>query len=260
MGFAPVVLGRTGLMVGRLGVAASYGVPTKAVEEAFEQGVNYLYWGTYRREGMGKAVRAIVKRNREKAVVVLQSYTRLPWFLSQSVESGLKRLELDYADVLILGMFNRTPRAGLLRAARILKEQGKVRFLGISTHNRKMVPVWEKDRLFDVYHIRYNAVHTGAERDIFPHLASEDGPGIVAFTVTNWGQLVSKRRIPRGEEALTAADCYRFALSHPAVHVAITGPKNAREMRENLEALELGPLSPEEMARIRRLGERLYRK
>jgi len=51
MGFAPVVLGRTGLVVGRLGVAASYGVPTKAVEEAFEQGVNYLYWGTYRRGG-----------------------------------------------------------------------------------------------------------------------------------------------------------------------------------------------------------------
>jgi aryl-alcohol dehydrogenase-like predicted oxidoreductase len=78
---------------------------------------------------------------------------------------------------------------------------------------------------------------------------------MVAFTVTNWGQLVSKRRISRGEEPLTAADCYRFALSHPAVQVAITAPKNAREMRENLKALELGPLSPEEMARARRIGE-----
>jgi aryl-alcohol dehydrogenase-like predicted oxidoreductase len=43
------ILGRTGLEVGRLGMASSYGVPSQAVEQAFEQGVNYLYWGTFRR-------------------------------------------------------------------------------------------------------------------------------------------------------------------------------------------------------------------
>jgi hypothetical protein len=32
------ILGRTGLKVGRLGVACSYGAPTAALEEAFEQG------------------------------------------------------------------------------------------------------------------------------------------------------------------------------------------------------------------------------
>ena len=36
------ILGRTGLKVGRLGVACSYGAPTAAFEEAFEQGVNYF--------------------------------------------------------------------------------------------------------------------------------------------------------------------------------------------------------------------------
>ena len=34
-------LGRTGLQVGRLGMAAGYGVPAAAVERAFERGVNY---------------------------------------------------------------------------------------------------------------------------------------------------------------------------------------------------------------------------
>ena len=43
------ILGRTGLEVGRLGVACSYGAPTAAFEEAFEQGVNYFYWGSMRK-------------------------------------------------------------------------------------------------------------------------------------------------------------------------------------------------------------------
>ena len=33
------VLGRTGLEAGRIGMAASYGVPARAVERAFERGV-----------------------------------------------------------------------------------------------------------------------------------------------------------------------------------------------------------------------------
>jgi hypothetical protein len=42
-------LGRTGLKAGPIGMAASYGVPAAAVERAFERGVNYLYWGSFRR-------------------------------------------------------------------------------------------------------------------------------------------------------------------------------------------------------------------
>jgi hypothetical protein len=44
----PRTLGLTGLEVGRLGIAASYGVPAKAFEEAFERGCNYFYWGSRR--------------------------------------------------------------------------------------------------------------------------------------------------------------------------------------------------------------------
>ena len=52
----PRTLGRTGLKVGPLGVAASYGAPVEAFEEAFERGCNYFYWGSKRRSGMRKAI------------------------------------------------------------------------------------------------------------------------------------------------------------------------------------------------------------
>ena len=44
-------LGRTGLQVSRIGLGSSYGVGADAVQEAYEErGVNYLYWGSIRRE------------------------------------------------------------------------------------------------------------------------------------------------------------------------------------------------------------------
>ena len=63
------ILGRTRLEVGRLGMAASFGVPAAAVERAFERGVNYLYWGTFRRGPFGQALRNL-KLRRDRMVVI----------------------------------------------------------------------------------------------------------------------------------------------------------------------------------------------
>ena len=57
-----------------------------------------------------------------------------------------------------------------------------------------------------------------------------------------------------------AADCYRFVLSNPNVNVCITGPSSAEQMEENLAALAGGPLSDEEMPRVKRIGDHIYRK
>ncbi|PWB66487.1 MAG: hypothetical protein C3F14_04005 [Deltaproteobacteria bacterium] len=56
----------------------------------------------------------------------------------------------------------------------------------------------------------------------------------------------------------TAGDCYRFCLSSPHIDVALTGPRNAGELRENLTALEKGPLSPEEDLFLREFGRAVH--
>ena len=65
-------LGGTGLEVGRIGMAGSYGVPAAAVEQAFERGVNYLYHGSIRRSAFAQALRNLASR-RDRYVLVLQS-------------------------------------------------------------------------------------------------------------------------------------------------------------------------------------------
>jgi hypothetical protein len=87
--------------------------------------------------------------------------------------------------------------------------------------------------------------------------SSTDPAGIVSFTNTCWGQLLDPSRMPPGEVCPPAEDCYRFALSHPSVDVAVCGPKNDDELSCALRAIQQGPLDPEEMLEMRRLGDHI---
>src|ERR1035438_6586400 len=118
-------LGRTGLQVGRLGMAASFGVPTPAVERAFDRGVNYLYWGTFRRGPFGQALRNL-KPQRDRMVLVLQSYSRVAALMAPSVETALRKLNFDHADVLLLGLWNNKPPPRILEASQKLRERGLI--------------------------------------------------------------------------------------------------------------------------------------
>ena len=64
--------------------------------------------------------------------------------------------------------------------------------------------------------------------------------------------------MPKGEQPLSAAECYRFVLSNPAVDICLTGPRNEQEMLDGLTALEQGPLTEDELNRIRKIGDHVH--
>lgn len=45
-----------------------------------------------------------------------------------------------------------------------------------------------------------------------------------------------------------------FALTHPSVHTTLAGPKDDVELEEAMAALDRGPLDPEELAWMKRVG------
>jgi aryl-alcohol dehydrogenase-like predicted oxidoreductase len=251
-------LGRSDLRAGRLGLGASYGAPVSAFEEAFDAGCSYFYWGAIRGRRMAQAIRNIASRGlRDRLVVVVQDFRRSEGGLEKSLRRGLKSLGLDYADVLLLGWYNRAPGERTLEAAEALRRQGAFRYLGISGHRRPIFPKLAEDPRYDVLQLRYNAANRGADRDVFPHLP-DVRPGIVAFTATRRMTLVKSRRIPESERRPTAADCYRFVLSNPFVDVVITAPSNGEQMARNLREVARGPLSAEDMAWMKRIGDFVY--
>jgi predicted aldo/keto reductase-like oxidoreductase len=245
-------LGRTGLAVGRMGMSAGYGVPATAVERAFDHGVNYLYFGSRRTSEFAQALRNL-KPKRDSMVLVVQSYSRMASLLTWSLERALGTIGFDHADVLLLGLWNKPVSGSMLDAARKARDRGLVRHLALSTHQRRLVPQLANDPDFDVFHLRYNAAHPGAEQDIFPHLPASNRPGLVSFTATSWRQLLKPGRLP-GERVPSAADCYRFVLSRPEIDVCMSGPGKAEHVDDVIEALDRGPMSEEELAWMRRVG------
>lgn len=259
-------LGRTGLPVGRLGISSSFGAPAAAYEEAFDRGCNYFNWGTFLKGRSGPMRTALAnlcaRGKRDELVVGMLTYAHNAWLTEYYFHKGLKAAGLEYADVLLLGYFPKRPPQKVIDGALSLKEKGLVRHIGLTSHNRKLFPELAEEGLFDLFHIRYNATHRGAETETFPHLETlgKDRPGIVSFTATDWRKLLNPKKMPPGESPLSAAECYRFVLSHTEVDVCMMGAKTLEQMRENLAVLGQGPLDADEMARVQRIGRHLYKK
>ncbi|MDC3962063.1 aldo/keto reductase [Polyangium jinanense] len=254
--FSPVRLGRSPLDVVPLGLAASYGAKGRDVEHAFERGINFFYWGSSRMPDFGEGLKRLGKRSRERIKVVIQTYSRSPAGIGKSLEKGLRKLEMDHADVLLLGWWNLPPKDAILDAAADLVRRGRARSVMISCHNRPAFKRLARDPRIDLLMLRYNAAHPGADKDVFPHLP-DPGPGIVSYTSTSWGQLLDRKLVPAEERLPRAADCYRFALSNPNIGACWAGARDAAQIDEALKALEEGPMNEEELAWMRRIGERV---
>jgi len=257
-------LGKTGLEVGRVGIASSYGAPASAYEEAFDRGCNYFTWGTFIKGSsskMEKMLKTVINMGkRDKIILSMISYAHHSGLTEKFFLSRLKKIGTDYADILLLGYFNTRPGQSLIDGALKLKEKGLVKYIGILSHNRKLFPELHKEGIFDIFHLRYNAAHRGAEQDVFPKIEGPGKPGIVSYTATRWRQLLNPKKTPPGEKTPTAADCYRFVLSNPSVDVCMMGVKNQAQLQENLQILDQGPMSEDEMDWMRRVGDFLYRK
>jgi aryl-alcohol dehydrogenase-like predicted oxidoreductase len=237
----------------RLGIASNYGLDENGCREALET-CRYVFWNP-RAKTMTVPLREAIKRSRESYVIAGgPTVSVLHGQLSRYVDRVRTLLQSDYIDVLQLywlgttSHLSRSMQDELVR----LRESGSIRAAGVSIHNRTRAGRLAADSILDLFMIRYNAAHPGAERDIFPHLAKRH-PAIVAYTATSWRKLLKQ---PKGWSgpAMSAGDCYRFCLNSPHVDVVMTAPKSIQEFRDNLRELEKGPLSAEEEAWMREFG------
>ncbi len=252
-----VTFGKTGLRVSPIGLGSSYGVGAKDLARAHDKGINFFFWGLRRRGDFGLGVRRLAKKDREGIVIAAQSYTRMASLMGPSLDRVLRYLQVDHVDLLGLGWWNDLPPQRIMDAAYRLVEAGKVKHLLISSHNRpSFLPMMEQLRVSSIM-VRYNAAHTGAEREVFPYLAGHDH-GVLSFTATRWGTLLKPRFLPQDEPAPRGSDCYRFVLTSPHVHATLAGPRDGEELDEAMAALDRGPMTEDELAWMRRVGKSVH--
>lgn len=251
--FDHVALPRTVRKASALGLGSSFGIGGTDLQHAFERGINYFYYGSYRRPAFARGVRELAKTERERMVLVVQSYSRVASLVGPSLGSALRALGTDHTDFLLLGWWNDAPPERIMDAARRERDRGRCRHIMVSCHNRLAFERYAKDPDITAIMVRYNAAHPGAEQEVFPKLGASP-PTVVTYTATRWGDLLNPALTPAGCPTPRASDCYRFALTHPSVQVCIAGPKDRRELDEALCALERGPMSDDELAWMKRVG------
>ena len=256
--FLHTTLGRTGRHVFRLGLSGSYWPGETTLRMGIEAGMNYLFLFRWDRQ-MVRVLRELLPGHREDFVIATGVGNLPNWMVRWGLENYLRDLRTDYIDVFHIFWVG----AGKLRPSTLellerFKEEGKIRYLAISTHARRYAAELVRQDKLDVLMMRYNAAHRGAEQQIFPYLAGSN-PGVVSYTATRWTMLL---RRPRGwpDEARvpTAGDCYRFVLSNPNVDVCYTAPRRERELRENLAAVAQGPLAKDDMDFMRQSGDAVH--
>lgn len=209
---------------------------------------------------MAQGIRRLAKKNRQEIVITVQNYWASARLIANSLKRALRELHCDYADILLFSTFRRRPNQKAIDVALKLKHKGLIRHLGLACHHRPRFAQVEKKKIFDAFHVRYNAVHRGVEKDVFPLVPKEDGPGIVIFTATCHTKLLRRNYVPRNDKLRKAADCHRFVLSHPAPHVCIRGLINLKQIKEDLKTLEKGPVTEKELFWMKRVGNHIYQR
>jgi aryl-alcohol dehydrogenase-like predicted oxidoreductase len=237
----------------RMGIAGNCGLGPSDIVWAAEQGANYWVWGASFKK-VTEGIKQVIRQDREKHVVAMLGWGLFGWQIRLNAENALRKLNTDYLDVFQLSWLGRMSgyRQGLIDTLLTLKQEGKIRAIGVSIHDRQRAGRLALDSEIDLFMIRYNAKHPGAEQDIFPYLDKRN-PAIVSYTALAWQQLT---RPLKGVDMLplTPELCYRFALTNPHVHLVLTGPANREQLKQNFAALQQGPLTSEELSWVREYG------
>jgi L-galactose dehydrogenase len=294
-------LGSTSLQVSTLGFGAStlgeefgaldYVEGSRAVHCAIDHGINLFdvspYYGrTLAEERLGKALKD--KRDRVVLSTKAGRYDQeLPdgfdfsaKRVARSLEESLRRLRTDVIDLFLAHDIEFASREQILQetlpAMRKLKEEGKVRFIGVTGFPpgllREVALEGEVDVVLSYCH--YNLLNTRVEADLVP-LLRERGVGLINGSPLHMGVLTPQGPPawhPAPPEVIQAARAtlawcvrrgvdlsdlaLRFALDNRAIASTLVGMRTEAEVRANLQALDAGP-DPELLAGVRRLLEKV---
>ena len=192
-------------------------------------------------------------------------HVHTPENIRVGVEHSLRLLNTDHLDLV---QFHRSlsrdefESSGALAEALNLRDEGKVRFVGVSA----TLPTLSEQidmGIFDEFQIPYSALQRDHENEIAR--ASEAGMGIVIRggvargAPEDWGSRVyymvptetmrdywEAAKLDEILDGLSrTAFMLRFTLSHPGLDTTIVGTSNVEHLRDNLRAAESGPLPAE---------------
>ena len=246
-----------------LGLAGYPKQSPRSVAAAFDAGVNYYFFYGPSHISVIDGLRRLVKRQRDEVIIGCGGGSRQARGLERVRRRVARDLGTPIIDVFFMEYLNPSDdfaavfgAGGPVEALCGWRDDGHIRFVGISTHDASVAKRCIEDGRVDVLMLRCNMAHRRLASAVFPE-AQAAGVSVTAFTATRWGTLL--RGHPDWPHAPPSAlDCYRYCASQPAVEVVLSGARTLKELRENVGLLTLTGLDPEERARWEAYGDLVY--
>jgi aryl-alcohol dehydrogenase-like predicted oxidoreductase len=244
-------LGRTGLTVTSVGFGCMITSDPSVIERAADLGVTYFDTARgYQHGNNERMVGAALKRKRKDVVLSTKSGAGTKSGALEELDTSLRELGTDHVDVWYLHGKDSPGEVPdeLFEAQHIAKQQGKIRFAGVSTHEVKtMVPFLVEKRAIDVVLLTYN-FSMGHDLDAAIDLAHKSGLGVVAMKVMAGGFRKTKPSDPlyprlRREGTMLAA--LKWVLRNPHIATTIPSMTDMDQLDENLKAMAQ-PYTPNE--------------
>jgi len=265
-------LGRTGLEISDISFGSSRSTDPALVTRALELGVNYFDTAESYKDGRSEAaIGEALAGARERVILASKVDCETDTTQSQlmaSLEGSLRRLRTDRIDVYFNHAVNDPDRLrndAWYEFAGRAKQQGKIRFTGVSGHGGRLVECLDvalDESRVDVILCAYNfgqdpsfyqrftsrldwvAVQADLPRVI--EKAHEKGVGVVAMKTLRGARLNDMRPYEKGG-ATYAQAAFRWVLSNPHLGGLVISMKTAEQIDEFVAASGAPPPSAAEL-------------
>ena len=224
--------GKSGFAMSDISFGTSGLSDPKVVERALERGINYFdtspdYSHAESERALGQGIKAT---QRDKIYVASKLCTPNGHLSSdtpvneviRSVEDSLRRIDTDYLDVVLIHAVNTIDRLmapTLHEAFDRLKEAGKVRHLGVSSHTPDLETVMRTaadSGRFDMMMVAYNFSHWPKLRQIFAD-AKQRGIAVVAMKTLKGAYHSQLSDFTPGERESFPQAAFKWVLSNQDV-------------------------------------------
>jgi len=237
-------IGKTGLKVTTVSFGAMITSDPSVIERAADMGINYFDTARgYQNGNCERMVGAALKGRRKNLYLSTKSHGSTKQAALADLETSLKELGTDWVDIWYLHAKSRPGDItdDLMEAQRIAKQQGKARYVGVSTHAgfAELFPAVIKAKHFDVVLTSYNFTMDPGMAPLIDSVRKA-GIGIVAMKVMAGGF----RRVKPGERlystfkkegAMLAA--LKWVLRNPNIDTTIPSITDVDQLEENMLAM-----------------------
>jgi len=225
-----VTLGRTDLTVSEFGfgcipiIRFSKDDSVKVLRHAFERGITFFDTANAYRDSEEKIGIALAGK-RDSVVLASKTLKRGSDDAMGHLENSLRMLKTDHLDLYQLHQIAQekdwrevTGPAGALEALMKAKATGKVRYIGVTSHNLQMALKMVRSGLFDTIQFPFNLIEDGAKEELLG-ATREMGMGFIGMKPFGGGVIDN------------AAVAFKFLRNHSNV-VPIPGFETCEQVDE----------------------------